>query len=79
MEERSDAYRCYVVSGKRAVNFYKELLEYNDDKWIGFNQENDYISKIPSEIDENNLVISESLMYMPGTAYNLNFVMKEGD
>ena len=45
----------------------------------GFNQENDYISKIPSEIDENNLVISESLMYMPGTAYNLNFVMKEGD
>lgn len=79
LEERSDAYRCYVVSGKRAVNFYKELLEYNDDKWIGFNQENDYISKIPSEIDENNLVISESLMYMPGTAYNLNFVMKEGD
>lgn len=76
LEQRSDAYRCYVVSGNRSVNFYKELIEYNDDKWIGFNENKDYISNIPSQTDDRHAVISESLMFMPGTGYNLNFVMK---
>lgn len=76
LEERSDTYRCYVVSGNRAINFYKELIEYNKYNWIGFNEERDYISNIPSKTDDTHSVISESLMYMPGTGYNLNFVMK---
>ena len=76
LEERSDAYRCYVVSGRRAVNFYKELLEYNSDNWLGFNEEKDYISNIPSKKCPEREVLSDSLMYFPGTAYNLNFVMK---
>lgn len=76
LEERSEAYRCYVVSGNRAVNFYKEFLEYDENKWIGFNKYKNYISKYPSNDNPTREVISEALMYLPGTAYNLNFVMK---
>lgn len=71
LEERSDMYRCYVISGKKSLNFYKELLIYNKDGWIGFNEKNDYINCLPKEG-----VIGESFIYMPGTAYNLNFVMQ---
>lgn len=76
LEERSDAYRCYVVSGNRAVNFYKELLEYDQQNWIGFNKERDYINSPPGVNIDDYSVVSETLMYIPGTAYNLNFVMK---
>lgn len=76
LEERSDAYRCYVVSGDRSINFLKEMLEYDQQKWIGFNKERDYINNPPGVDKYNNGVVSETLMYMPGTAYNLNFVMK---
>lgn len=76
LEERSDTYRCYVISGNRAVNFYKEMLEYNENKWIGFNKEKDYISTIPGNNSKGQEVITNSLIFMPGTAYNLNFVMR---
>lgn len=76
LEERSDTYRCYVISGNRAINFYKELLEYNRDHWIGFNEDRDYIASIPGKNQQGEEVITSSLIYMPGTAYNLNFVMK---
>lgn len=71
LEERSDMYRCYVISGKKSLNFYKELLIYNKEGWIGFNESNDYINEPPKEG-----VIGESFIFMPGTAYNLNFVMQ---
>jgi hypothetical protein len=71
LEERSEAHRCYVISGDRALNFYQEMLEFNSDQWIGFNEQNDYFSNIPE-----NGVVTECLINMPGTAYNLNFVMK---
>lgn len=76
LEERSDTYRCYVISGNRAVNFYKEMLEYNENKWIGFNKEKDYISTIPGNNSKGQEVTTNSLIFMPGTAYNLNFVMR---
>ncbi|MFR3727683.1 hypothetical protein [Lacrimispora sp.] len=69
--KRSDTYRCYVISGNQSISFYSELLEYNSNNWVGFNSEKDYIKCIPSKE-----VISESLIYMPGTAYNLNFVLR---
>ena len=78
LAERSDAYRCYVVSGNRAINFYKELLEYDNERWIGFNKEKDYVSNIPGKNNNGEEVVSETLMFMPGTGYNLNFVMEVG-
>ena len=76
LEEESDTYKCYVISGRRALYFYKELLEYNEDWWIGFNKKKDYISSKPGATAEGENVIASALIYMPGTAYNLNFVMR---
>ena len=74
LQESSEAYRCYVISGNRAVNFYHNYLEYDSEGWIGFNDDNDYIKSIPCE-----KIAGECLIYMPGTAFNLNFVFKGGD
>lgn len=76
LEEMSDAYGCYVVSGKRSINFYKEVLEYDENKWIGFNVEKSYIRGTPGKNNKGEAVIADTLMYMPGTGYNLNFVMR---
>lgn len=71
LENRSDNYRCYVISGNRCVNFYKEYLEYTDDGWIGFNKSNNYLDERPDRG-----VVDICFIYMPGTAYNFNFIMK---
>lgn len=71
LEKQSDTHNCYLISGDRALWFFHELLEYNDENWIGFNQEKDFLTHLP----EANAVGDDSI-FMPGTAYNLNFVMK---
>ena len=71
LEEESDAYKCYMLSGGRKINFIKNMLACGDDNWIGFNQECDFLTHIPSFE-----CVQESGLYFPGTAYNLNFVMK---
>lgn len=71
LEEKSENHNCYVISGTRGVNFFKDMLEYNTDKWVGFNAEKDYISGVPKED-----TTTECFIYMPGTAYNFNFIMK---
>lgn len=71
LEEKSEKHKCYVISGNRCVNFYENMLEYDKAGWISFNRENDYLKNIPGED-----VVTECLIYMPGTAYNFNFIMK---
>lgn len=71
LQELSEAYRCYVISGNRCLNFVHDKLEYDKNGWIGFNEANDYINKIPDDD-----IATSCLIYMPGTAYNLNFIMK---
>lgn len=70
LESKSDAHKCYVLSGKRALIFKNEYLEYNGEKWIGFNKENEFLTKIPDV-----QVLGNNNIFFPGTAYNLNFVM----
>lgn len=72
LEKMSDAHKCYVVAGKKVVNFLHDFLEYDSDKWIGFNKENSFENNIPDR-----MVIDECGIYFPGTAYNLNFAMKK--
>ena len=71
LQSMSEAYRCYVITGNRCVNFSLELLEYDSDGWIGFNDKNEYFEAVP-----NPEVTTECLINMPGTAYNLNFITK---
>lgn len=71
LQERSEADRCYVISGDICLLFRQEYLKYDKDKWIGFNEMHDYLSDLPSSD-----VILKSPLYIAGTAYNLNFIMK---
>lgn len=72
LEKRSDTHNCYVITGNRALYFQHELLEYNENSWIGFNEEKDFLNHLPAQG-----VITTDRIYMPGVAYNLNFAMKE--
>lgn len=71
LEKYSDAYFCYVITGDRAIFFLHEYLSYNEEEWIGFNEENDFLNNIPNED-----ILGTSKINMPGTAYNLNFILK---
>ena len=74
LADKSDAYRCYVVSGNSVLNFISDLLLMNDDNWYGFNKENDFINSPPDKA-----CFTKCDYFMPGTAYNLNFVLKKED
>lgn len=71
LEEKSDVHKCYVITGERALWFYHDFLKYDKDGWIGFNAENDFFNKRPSLNS-----VTPNTIYMPGTAYNLNFIME---
>lgn len=72
LENMSDAHKCYMLTGNRAVNFIGEHLIYDSDNWISFNGSKNFQDNIP-----NNQVIDGCPIYFPGTAYNLNFVMRK--
>lgn len=74
LEDKSSGHICYVLTQKRVLYFFKELLQYDSNYYIGFNNEHDFFKHIP------NLSIFEfSDAYFPGTAYNLNFAIKKGE
>lgn len=72
LEEESDAYRCYVISGDRCVIFKHEYMKYSKDDWIGFNENNDFMNEPPDYS-----LIQRLPLFFPGTGYNLNFVMED--
>jgi len=74
LQEKSDSNACYVISGNRSIYFHKELLNYDENGWIGFNESNDFFKTPPED-----RVISGCYIFFPGTAYNLNFIMKRED
>lgn len=71
LQDKSDSDNCYLLSGTRIVYFQKELLQYDDDEWLGFNEGKDFFSNIPSP-----MVTQECIVNFPGTAFNLNFILK---
>lgn len=74
LEEKSDAYNCYLLSGSKKINLIKPFLVYDDNKWIGFNNSHNFLSDIP-----DGSCFENSGLYFPGTAYNLNFILKRED
>lgn len=56
----------YTLSGKNILFFINEYLNISDDKFIGFNKENDYFNFRPGVEVTNN-----SSIYIPGTIHNL--------
>lgn len=72
LEDMADAHACCMLAGDRRLWFLREFLEYNDENWIGFNKERSLMDAPP-----DGKVLSDSDLFMPGTAFNLCFVMKE--
>lgn len=56
----------YTLSGKNILFLKDKYLNISEDKFIGFNKENDYFNSIP---DLN--VVNKSALYIPGTVHNL--------
>ncbi|MDE7425101.1 MAG: hypothetical protein K2N51_15680, partial [Lachnospiraceae bacterium] len=72
LEEKSDSNLCYMLSGHRILFFFHEYLKYDNNNFIGFNEQGDFLSYIPDES-----IFSSIITNIPGTAYNLNFAIKK--
>lgn len=70
LEQQSETDNCYVISGDRKMQFIQGLLEYDENLWIGMNQECKFDEYAPDPD-----VFSRIPFFFPGTAYNLNFVI----
>lgn len=70
-ELETNVYNGYVLSGGKVIMFIRELIEYNDDGWVGFNKKKDFINTIP-----DNEAISYSDTYLNGTGYNLTLIYR---
>ena len=71
LQAYSDNHNCYMLSGKRCMFFDEKYLGTDVNGWVGFNETNNFIGDIPNE-----KVFVASPIYMPGVAYNLNFIVK---
>lgn len=72
LEDYSDSNKCYLLTGKRCFLFEARYLRYDQNKFIGFNQPNDYIHVAP----ERSLLVP-CCVFFPGSAFNLHFVLKK--
>lgn len=73
LKEKIEEQDCYMLSGDTALVFWEDLIDFDDDKFIGFNSSNNYFIDIP-----DNRVFINSPIYLPGTAFNLSFAIKKG-
>lgn len=75
LQEKSDTDNCYVLTGKNVIYFTKENLCSDPNGWISFNSSNNDFTKYAPKKG----VIDRCFVYFPGTAYNLNFIIKVED
>lgn len=73
LEDDTENYLCYVINNNRLFKFSSDCLNSNNDLWVGFNKENDFINHFP---ELNNF--ENANIILPGTAYNLAFVINRG-
>lgn len=72
LEEQSDYADCYVLYCDKVLVFKKDCMERDKDEWVGFNRVNSFMTAVPDED-----CVGCSGFYMPGMAYNLNFVIEK--
>lgn len=72
LEEKADTHLCYMLSGNRVLFLAKELLKFDDNKLVGFNTDGNYIAQVP---DRDAFQTISTVL--PGTAYNLSFVIRK--
>lgn len=72
LEESAEDEYCYMATEKRILFFKKEYMKYNKEGWIGFNESGNYIESIPDL-----KCFGEGKTFVPGTAFNLGFVIRK--
>lgn len=72
LEEQADTHLCYMLSGNTIIFLMKELLNFDDNNFVGFNKVSNYLSDIPDK-----KTIGKISTYLPGTSYNLSFVVRK--
>ncbi len=72
LQNKSDTYKCYMLSGNKRFIFREQYLSYDQQDWIGFNANNDFLN-FPPDIT----LFKKSDIFFPGSAYNLAFVFKK--
>lgn len=70
INKSEESSNCYVMSGNKIIFFKKKLLMLDAERFIGFNEKNDFINNIPA-----NEAICRSKYNLKGTLYNLNFII----
>ena len=65
---------CYMMSGNKIIYFNKDYIKYDKNNWFPFNEQNDFLNYLASDD-----ILWKSHVFLPGTAYNLNFVMKASE
>lgn len=71
LEEYADEDFCYVLSGHSSLLFKKEMLNFDEDGWIGFNSFGNFLEEIP-----DTTCIDSSYTFLPGTGYNFMLIFK---
>lgn len=71
LEELSEDDVCYVLSGEKGLLFKNNVLDYDQNGWIGFNAQKDFANAIPDPG-----IILKTPLFVPGIAYNLNYIVK---
>lgn len=72
LEDRAESHSCYVLSGNKGLWFEPQYLKYNRDNWIGFNDNNDFITNIPHK----DVIVRSNVNFL-GTGYNFTLVVKK--
>ncbi len=70
----SDEDECYALSGNGAMHLQRDLTIPDDDGFIAFNSERQFVYKIP---DKDGVL--KTRFFMPGVAYNMIFYFLEVD
>lgn len=74
LEDKAESHCCYILSKNKGIKFEPQYLKYNEDNWIGFNEENNFIDKIPDE----SIILRSNIDFL-GTGYNFTLVVKKED
>ena len=63
---------CYMLSGNNALEMNKRFIIPDEDDYIAFNEDKNFIGEIPDSD-----AVMKTQFFMPGVAYNLSFYFKE--
>ena len=65
-------FNAFFYPINKIINFINGMVSLDENRFIGFNKENDFLNKIPDKSS-----ITRSNYNLNGVLYNLNFIVKK--